>query len=273
MSRTGDHVSPRRSGRVLILSTFTLAAVAAAVLVLGAQDARLLRLGLVAALWAALLGAFAAARVRREASSYAERSDQLRAVYQLELEREVAARREHALTVEHELRERAELSQRREIVDLRAELAAMRVNLEQLLGADPLAGRFMLPGESTRLLPLAAHSSEIDDSRGWQLAGPEHTFGPGQPSTPSWEPAPCPANGVANGGIVTRSGRHGAPSTEWPGSNVNGSHSNGSGTDGGAARRSSQATPAPQRTVSDLLAANGVASASGSRRRRSHAAN
>ena len=268
MSRTGDHVSPRWSGRVLVLSTFVLAAAAATVLILGAQDARLLRLGLVAALWAALLGAFAAARLRHETSSYADRSEQLRAVYQLELEREVTARREHALTVECGLREQVELSQRREIVELRAELAGMRANLEQLLGARPSAERVMLRGEPAQLPPPPANFSEVNGSRGWHLAGPDHRFGPAQPSTPSWEPAPCPSNGVADGTISHRPGKHGAPSTERPGSNGNGSPINESGVNGGVARRSSEATAATQRTVNDLLAANGVASAS--RRGRSH---
>ena len=116
------------SARVLMLSTMVMAAAAAAVLALGTQDAHLLRLGVVAALWAALLAAFATARARREVSSRAEHADQLRAVYQLELQREVVARREHALTVERALREQAQLSQHREIGQLRADLAAIGGN-------------------------------------------------------------------------------------------------------------------------------------------------
>jgi len=148
-----------------MLGTAIMAAAAAAVLILGTQDARLLRLGLVAALWAALLGAFATARVRGEVSSCAEHADQLRTVYQLELEREVAARREHALTVERELREQAELSQRREIVELRTELAAMRANLEQLRGGNPLGERGTPQVEPARLLPLPAHPRKFDERR------------------------------------------------------------------------------------------------------------
>ncbi|MGH3811811.1 MAG: DUF6779 domain-containing protein, partial [Pseudonocardiaceae bacterium] len=136
----------------------------AAVLAVGAQDARLLRLGLVAALWAALLGAFAAARMRRELSSGAYRAEELRTVYQLELEREVAARREHTLTVERELREQAEQVERREIAALRAELAAMRANLEKLMDGDKLGERIALRAESTRLLPMPTHPNKFDDS-------------------------------------------------------------------------------------------------------------
>ena len=164
MSGPDEPPLPRGSGRVLMLGTVVLAAAAAVVLALGAQDARLLRLGLIAALWAALLGAFAAARIRREISSDANRVDELRTVYQLELEREVAARREHMLTVERELREQAEQAERGEIAALRVELAAMRANLEKLLGGDRLVERLELRAESARVLPMAAYRHAVGDS-------------------------------------------------------------------------------------------------------------
>jgi hypothetical protein len=176
MSGPDERPLPRGSGRVLMLGTVVLAAAAAVVLALGAQDARLLRLGLIAALWAALLGAFAAARMRREISSDANRVDELRTVYQLELEREVAARREHMLTVEREMREQAEQAERGEIAALRAELAAMRANLERLIGGDPLVERLELRAESARVLPMAAYrhtfgdSSSFDDRRSATVA-------------------------------------------------------------------------------------------------------
>jgi hypothetical protein len=161
----------RGRSRMLLLSTAVMAAAAAAVLAVGTQDARLLRLGLVAALWAALLGAFAAAQMCREARSSAEHARQLHVIYQLELEREVTARREHILRVERELRQQAELSQRTDIGELRAEIAAMRANLE-LLGGAPLLQRVTLPAEPTRLLPLPAQARDHDDNRGVAVAIP-----------------------------------------------------------------------------------------------------
>ena len=170
MSRADECPLPSGSGRVLVLGTFVLAAAATAVLALGAQDVRLLRLGLVAALWVALLWAFAAARMRREISSGADRADELRAVYQRELEREVAARREHTLTVERELRQQTEQAERHEIVGLRTELAALRTNLEHLLSRDVLVERAALPAEPARLAPLPAHPRQFDESGSWVAA-------------------------------------------------------------------------------------------------------
>jgi hypothetical protein len=264
MSGTDEHPLLRGNRRGLMLSAVVMAAVAAAVLVLGTHDACLLRLGLVAALWAALLGAFATARLRREISSCAEQTDQLRTVYQRELEREVAARREHTLTIEREFRAQAELSQRREIVELRTELTAMRANLEQLLGGDPLGERATSRAESACLLPLPAHPRKFDDSRSWaavaapvwpqqeataeaapSLAGTEFRFGPGRPQTPQ-RPAWGSAAPPIDTGISNRHGRHGVPTSAL----------------------TSPAAAQAQRTVNDLLGAHGVTSTP--RRRRGH---
>jgi Domain of unknown function (DUF6779) len=308
MSRTDDH-SPT-PGRVLTSSTFVLAAAAAVVLALGTFDARLLRLSLVAALWAALLGAFIAERMRRESSSCAERADQLRTVYQLELEREVAARREHTLTVKRELLEQAESSQRREIVELRAEVAAMRANLEQLVGGNPLVEQATMRAESSRLLQLPTHPWTSDDSHDRapvavvtetpRLSGAELRFGPSRLPTPARWSAPSPADReAAYGGASNGHGRHGVPSREWPvtndngqrangfqangshtngfhtnGFHTNGSHTNGAHTNGADVGRTPgekpMASQEPQRTVSDLLAAHRADSAV--RRRRNHEA-
>ncbi|MGH3917143.1 MAG: DUF6779 domain-containing protein [Pseudonocardiaceae bacterium] len=154
------------TGRVLILSSVVLAVLAAAALALGTDDVRLLRLGIVAALWATLLGTFAAVRIRREASSSADRADELRVVYQLELDREIAARREHELRVERELREQVELREQREITALRAELAALRDTLRNLLGGDVLVERVALRAESTRLRPISDRSRPGVDGPG-----------------------------------------------------------------------------------------------------------
>ncbi len=185
MSVTPVYPLWRGSCRILICSSAVMAAAAAAVLALGVQDPRLLRLGLLAALWAALLGAFAAAQCRREARSCADHVDHLRSTYQLELEREVSARREHTLTVERELREQAECSQRREIVELRAEIAAMRANLELL-------------GDSRPAVPALPVGRGHTDSAS--------RFGPDpQPST---GPLALP---TVDTGTARRQGRHGAP--------------------------------------------------------------
>jgi hypothetical protein len=144
--RISDHPSsarvPRRragsaAGRVLLITVAVLAVLAAGLMVL-ADQARWLRLGVAAALWAALAGAFAAARYRRELLGHTDAADDLQRVYELELEREVSARREYELEMETSTRRQVEQEVRNEVrgeLDgLRAELRTLRLNLEVLLG-------------------------------------------------------------------------------------------------------------------------------------------
>jgi len=271
-----------------MLGTVVLAAAGAAVLALGAQDARLLRLGLVAALWAALLGAFAVARMRREISSGASHADELRTIYQLELEREVAARREHTLTVERELREQAQQAEQREILALRAELAAMRANLEKLVGGDPLGKQCRVdrspvgsalptsewPVNGRSETALTRREDPALDTHARPPVEPassgDRPWNPAVSSTPGWELAPTRwDDGISP---AQSNGRHGAPRRESSGPSSNGFHSNGSHSNGGGARREAHEAPVveAQRSVNDLLAAHGEGSVP--RRRRSREA-
>lgn len=165
MTGPKDPPLQRGGGRVLVLGGLGLAVAAAAVLALGAEDAGLLRLGIVAALWAALFGAFATVRLRREVTVGAARAEEMHTIYQLELDREIAARREHELTVERELREQAERRERDEIAALRGELQSLRETLRTLLGGDMLVERVALRAESTRLLSMPDHSRPVPDTR------------------------------------------------------------------------------------------------------------
>ncbi|MFB9427982.1 DUF6779 domain-containing protein [Streptoalloteichus tenebrarius] len=157
MSGSGGATRERTSGRGspwVWLVMLVLAAGATAVLVLS-NDARWLRLGMVAALWAALVGAFVAARYRREVMERDDDAAELRTVYELELEREVAARREYELEVEAETRRRLEEEAREDLTALRSELRTLRENLEALLGGEVLVERVALRAESTRMRSLS----------------------------------------------------------------------------------------------------------------------
>ncbi|MQA14596.1 MAG: hypothetical protein GEV09_10610 [Pseudonocardiaceae bacterium] len=167
----------RSAGRLLVPLAIALGVVAAAVLALGADDPRLLRLGVVAALWAALVGAFATVRMRRAAASDADRAENLRAIYQLELEREVSARREHELTVERTVRQEVEQSSRDELEALRTELRTLRENLENLLGGELLVERVALR-ESTRLRSLTEQQEPAPDRRAVTVPADRSASGP-----------------------------------------------------------------------------------------------
>jgi uncharacterized protein DUF6779 len=155
LARTGESDEPstrRRGGRLLLVAGVVTALGAAGVLVLS-DDSRWLRLGVVAALWAALVGAFIAARYRGQVSDRDDRAADLQAVYELELEREIAARREYELQVEAEIRSEVDEQSRRDVAALRDELRTLRQTLENLLGGEVLVERYAL-AQSTRMRPI-----------------------------------------------------------------------------------------------------------------------
>src|SRR3981081_3554249 len=150
MTGVGDDSRGRRFGRPWLVVGFTLAVGATLALVLS-NDLRWLRLGVIAALWAALLGAFPAGKCRQHAAHSDDAVAEAQAVYELELEREIAARREFELELEAEAKERADEDSRDELDALRAEVIALRESLQSLFGGEVFYERIALTAQATRM--------------------------------------------------------------------------------------------------------------------------
>lgn len=155
----------RGTGQLLLSVSLGLVVAAAAALALGADDPRLLRLGVLAALGAALLGALAVGRMRREVTSAAGHAEDLRGIHRLEVEREISARREHELTMQREMRREAREDSRDELEAVRAELRLLRENLQQLLGGELLVERVAVRAESTRVRSLPEEAPPLSPPR------------------------------------------------------------------------------------------------------------
>ncbi|MFL6126450.1 DUF6779 domain-containing protein, partial [Actinophytocola sp.] len=145
-------------GRALLVGAVVFAGAATALLVLTDQE-KWLRLGIVAGLWAALTGAFLAARYRRQLSDQREALAERQRIYELELEREIAARREHELTVEAEAKRKAEEAARDDLAALRGELANLRQTLEGLIAGEFMVERYALQAEASRIRSLGEDRS------------------------------------------------------------------------------------------------------------------
>ncbi|NIH78151.1 DUF6779 domain-containing protein [Amycolatopsis viridis] len=161
MTGEGDETRGRVVGRPWFLIGLVLVVGATIPLVL-ADDVRFMRLGIVAALWAALIGAFLAVRYRRQATDTEEAVAQAQEVYELELEREIAARREFELEVEAETRQRIESESRSELDALRAEIASLRDNLQNLFGGEVLLERVALTAQATRMRALREEQRVVE---------------------------------------------------------------------------------------------------------------
>jgi hypothetical protein len=129
----------RRPGWLLLTALLVLAIGASSALVF-TDRVELLKLAVILALWAAVVAAFVSVIYRRQSDIDEAKVRDLKLVYDLQLDREISARREYELTVETQLRReltseiRAQAAD--EVAGLRAELAALRANLEILFDAD-----------------------------------------------------------------------------------------------------------------------------------------
>ena len=136
---TRSRRSVRRPGWLLLTVLLVLAIGASSALVF-TNRVELLKLAVILALWAAVVAAFVSVIYRRQSDIEGAKARDLKLVYDLQLDREISARREYELSVETELRRELTSELRAqsadEVAGLRAELAALRANLEILFDAD-----------------------------------------------------------------------------------------------------------------------------------------
>ncbi|MPY97535.1 MAG: hypothetical protein GEU97_05950 [Actinophytocola sp.] len=130
------------------------------------DEARWLRLGIVAALWAALLGAFLATKYRKSAEHALGSVADAQHIYELELEREITARREYELELEASTRRRVEQETYSEIQGLRTEVMALRDSLQQLLEGDVVYERVALTEQSTRRRSMREEQNGVASGEG-----------------------------------------------------------------------------------------------------------
>ncbi|MDG3009304.1 hypothetical protein G4X40_03985 [Rhodococcus sp. D2-41] len=132
----------RRDGRrarspwQVVSAALIVLAVIASIIMIFSDSVALLRLAVVAAAWAAVLGAIGMTMYRKESESDAAKARDLKLVYELQLEREISARREYELAVQAQVRRELEEESSSELAALREELSALRSNLELLLGGE-----------------------------------------------------------------------------------------------------------------------------------------
>jgi hypothetical protein len=160
MTDTGRTKAPRRTrrgGSQAIMAGLVFLGVVASIILMLTDSVQWLRLGIVIALWAAIIGAFAMTKYRRDSTADQVKARDLQTVYELQLEREIAARREYELGVE--ARVRGEVNgDSSELRALRAELASLRRSLEMLFDGALPEDRAAIAGEAMRMRELADRS-------------------------------------------------------------------------------------------------------------------
>ena len=118
----------------------------------------------IAALWAAVLGAIGVTRFRRQAEVAEAKSHDMRLVYELQLEREIAARGQYEADIEAQIRRDIAAGASDDLRELQAQIAALRISLETMMGHELPDDRVALPNERLRELSSALSSYTGDDS-------------------------------------------------------------------------------------------------------------
>ncbi|MVU79428.1 hypothetical protein GPX89_19540 [Nocardia sp. ET3-3] len=158
-SRSSASRRRREDAGKLFTGFLLLLGLVASVFLVFSDNLHLIRVGLVAALWAAAIGALAATRYRREAAIDKAKVGDLQKVYQLQLEREVAARREYELGVETRVRHEVG-ADATEMAALRAELTVLRESLQRLFDGDLPFERPALRADAVRVQELPGRDAE-----------------------------------------------------------------------------------------------------------------
>ena len=244
-----DKPRPARPGRGddrglanIALGVLLILAVVATVVMVFTDNPVWMRIGTLAALWAAFIGAFLVARYRRQAAAEAARVRDLHTVYELQLEREISARREHELVVEKDLRDaiRYETSEsvyalRQEIASLREQLAAMGVSLPEdrfaVSGGGPAGelGAGLLPSVPSERVEPRRRPSESGSRTGDTAAKPYTESASVSSSDSSWtstgsssdRPASAPVSGFGST-AVSSTGRSAAAGPDTSGAQASG---------------------------------------------------
>ncbi|NKY29142.1 DUF6779 domain-containing protein [Nocardia gamkensis] len=188
-SRSSTSRRQREDAGKLFVGVLILLGLVASVFLIFSNSVEFVRVGLVAALWAAAIGALAATKYRKEATIDKAKVRDLQTVYELQLEREVTARREYELGVEARVREEVG-ADAAELAALRAELTVLRQSLQRLFDGDLPTDRPALRADATRIQELTSSGTESGNNSSAN-AGMWSVFADQQPRssmTPIFEP-------------------------------------------------------------------------------------
>lgn len=173
----------RRGPAQWLLGLLLVLAIGASVAMIFTPDRSVVAsLAVIAALWAAVIGAILVTKFRRQADSAEAKTRDLRVVYELQLEREIAARKQYELGVEAQIRREVRAESSHELRALQEQVASLRASVEALVGELP-DHRVALEADRLRAL------GPVEDPVVSDGATAERDFAR---TAPEPEPAPAP---------------------------------------------------------------------------------
>lgn len=171
-------------------------AVVATILMLFTESETWTKIAVLCALWAAIVGCIAVARLRKQVDNQQRDTDNLERLHQAELERELATHREQELILEQNYYDSLQEQEQNTLADIRAELTVLRENLSAMMGTDLDTERTALKAEAQRILELERDTKEQSSTTEARTSGSTSRTS----SVPASSHAPSGKRGQNRGG-------------------------------------------------------------------------
>lgn len=150
---------------MFVLIGLVALAVVASVVMLFTNSTTWMKIAVLAALWAAFLGALLVSRFRQQVGDERKRSAELQRIHQLEMDKEMATHREQELLLEQSYLDSLREQHADTLAELKVELQKLREHLAEMLGTDLEEERVALRAEAERIRELEAKADLAQTSR------------------------------------------------------------------------------------------------------------
>lgn len=190
-------------------------AVVATILMLFTDSETWTKIAVLCALWAAIVGCIAVARLRKQVDHQQRDTDNLERLHQAELERELATHREQELILEQNYYDSLQEQEQNTLADIRAELTVLRENLSAMMGTDLDTERTALKAEAQRILELERDTKDASSTTEARTSGSTSRTS----SAPASSHTPSGKRGQNRGGAGQTRGAGQASSAQQRGAN------------------------------------------------------
>ncbi|MGP6174630.1 DUF6779 domain-containing protein [Corynebacterium sp. A21] len=157
-------------GQMLLIALVALALIASVIMLITDSNTAL-KLALIAALWAAVIGFFLVTRYRREAQRTEDQLKHERELHKSEVAKQEAEQQTHEAKFALDYQEKQRADEAETLVEIQQELAELRANLEALSGHEFGYEPAALRAQARRIMELESETGAGAQSRGAHIKG------------------------------------------------------------------------------------------------------
>lgn len=161
-------------GQMLLIALVVLALIASVIMLITDSNSAL-KLALLAALWAAIIGFFLVTRYRRQAERSQDQLKHERELHQAESDKAEAERQAEQEKFAREYQEKQRAEESETLAEIQQELEELRANLEVLSGREFGYEPAALRAQARRIMELETETAGTDAAGGRQVKGAPST--------------------------------------------------------------------------------------------------